>query len=291
MPEIVSFKKCEGKLTLWVSEFKLIRLIVTVLVQLYAIYLKDDSVAFDRFCNQPTENFIGLIRMLCNGDDSYPTIIHNLSRYEYVNRSSRDIYIHHQPKRLNVGGCLLTEGEINFEFDHTPLELADLLIDYMQGNDTDIKLMEKFINSIQKVNEEAPYRTRNVPNKISGSKIMSRLISVSNLSKSIQIKEWKKEEIQIINKILLANTGFPEDTCQKLNCTEQQLKNIIEIQKVELSKRNWTKEEDQIIINHISTSIKNKDLEKMLICRTVNDIKKRRTLIKKQFKSFLPNKS
>lgn len=142
MPEIVSFKKCEGKHTLWGSEFKLIRLIITVLIQLYAIYLKDDSVTFDRFCNQPTENCISLIRMLCNSDDSYPTIIHNLSRYEYVNRSSKDLYIHHQPKRLNIGGCLLTEGEIDFEFDHTSLELTDLLIDYMQGNDVDLKLME-----------------------------------------------------------------------------------------------------------------------------------------------------
>lgn len=70
----------------------------------------------------------------------------------------------------------------------------------------------------------------------------------------------------------------------KLNCTEQQLKNIIAIQNVELSKRFWTKEEDQIIINHINTKIKNKDLAKMLICRTVNDIKKRRNLLKKTFK-------
>lgn len=34
MQEIVSFKKCEGKHTLWVSEFKLTRVIITILTQL-----------------------------------------------------------------------------------------------------------------------------------------------------------------------------------------------------------------------------------------------------------------
>lgn len=106
MPENVSFKKSEGKNVVWVSKYKLMRLIVTILAQLYALSLNDDSVAFDHLSNQPTENFIGLIRMICNGDDSYQTIIHNLSRYEFVNRNShRYIYIHSQPKRLNAGGC------------------------------------------------------------------------------------------------------------------------------------------------------------------------------------------
>lgn len=216
MQEIVSFKKCEGKHTLWVSEFKLIRVIITILTQLYTIYLKDDSVAFDRFCNQPTENFIGLIRMLCNGDDSYPTVIHNLSRYEYVNRSSKDLYIHHQPKRLNVGGCLLTDGEIELKFDHSSLALTDLLFSYMQGGDANMKLMEEFINSIQKINDEAPYRTRNVPNKSSGSKIMRRLISIANLNKCKSNKEWNNEEMQMINRILLTNSGFPDGICKQV---------------------------------------------------------------------------
>lgn len=92
-------KKCKKSLKQFLSknvkenkfyefQFKLIRLIITILIQLYAIIYERWFCCSWPFL-QPTENFIGLIPMLCNGDDSYPTIIHNLSRYEFVNRSSK----------------------------------------------------------------------------------------------------------------------------------------------------------------------------------------------------------
>lgn len=146
--------------------------------------------------------------------------------------------------------------------------------------------MEKFIHSLEQLNENAPYRTKNVPNRTSGSKILSRLIAISNLNKDLNAKEWTKEEIDVINCLLLQNSQISLEICDQFKCTEKQLKRILEIQKIELSKRNWSQEEDKIIIDHLSTTIKNKDLAKMLICRTVNDIKKRRALLKKQFKQL-----
>ena len=281
LPENVSFKKNEGKNVVWVSKYKLMRLIVTIFVQLYALSLNDDSVAFDRLCNQPTENFIGLIRMICNGDDSYQTVIHNLSRYEFVNRNSKDIYIHNQPKRLNAGGCQLVESEVDFEYGHTSYELASLLFSYIEG-DFKEEEMKEFIEALERINEKAPYRTKNVPNRTSGSKILSRLIAISNHKKQLEEKEWSREEIFAIRQLLLTKSLiFSQENYDRFKCTEEQLKIIVNIQIIELSKREFTYEEDKIIISYISTTIKNKDLVQFFVCRTANDIKKRRTALKK----------
>ena len=105
IPETITLKKCsDGRSILWISPTKAIRIINTLFVQYYAISLEDFMTAFDRFCSHPTENFIGLIRMLCENDNSFITILHNLSRYEYVNRVAKNIYVKKQPKRLNLGG-------------------------------------------------------------------------------------------------------------------------------------------------------------------------------------------
>ena len=284
LPSTVSFKKSDGKKVFWVSKFKLIRLIMTILIQLYALHLRDNSVAFDRFSNQPTENFIGLIRMLCDGDDSYQTVIHNLSRYEFVNRNSKDVYVHCQPKRLNAGGCQLIDAEVNFEFDLAPIELADLLFSCLDG-DFNSELMKDLINSLLLINEIAPYRTKNVPNRTSGSKIMSRLIAISSYKKQLESKEWTNEEIRIIKQLLLQKSNiFTTENYERFQCNEEQLKNIVDIQIIELSKRDWSEEENRILISYISSTIKNKDLAHLFICRTINDIKKRRTELKKIMK-------
>ena len=285
LPNTVSFKKNEGKKVLWVSKHKLMRLIITILSQLYALNLKDSSMAFDRFSNQPTENFIGLIRMLCGGDDSFQTIVHNLSRYEFVNRNSKDIYIHSQPKRLNAGGCQLIDADIDFNFNHTSIDLANLLFDYMLG-DFNEDLMKELIIGLEQITEDAPYRTRNIPNRTSGSKILSRLFAISEYKKKIESKEWSKEEICIIRQMLLSRTEIlTKENYDRFQCDENQLKMIVDDQFVELSKRDWTIEEDHVITSHMYTTIKNKDLAQLLICRTVKDVKKRRSSLKKALKN------
>lgn len=69
-----------------------------------------------------------------------------------------------------------------------------------------------------------------------------------------------------------------------LQCTELPLKNIIQIRIIELSKSSFTPEEDNFIIQHVSDKMKNKDIANCLICRTINDVKKRRNALKKIFK-------
>lgn len=61
--------------------------------------------------------------------------------------------------------------------------------------------MKELIVALQKINEEAPYRTQNVPNHTSGTKILSRLISISHYKKQLKEKEWsEKQKISITIK-------------------------------------------------------------------------------------------
>lgn len=54
-----------------------------------------------------------------------------------------------------------------------------------------------------------------------------------------------------------------------------QLKNNIQIRIIGLSKRSFTPEEENFIIQHISDKMENKDIANCLICRTTNEVKKR----------------
>ena len=120
LPEYVSYRKSSDHLYIfWISEWKIIRIINTILTQIYAIESNNQTYALDRFGSHPTENFIGLIRLLCNNDNRFSTVLHNLSRYEIINRESPIIYTKPQNKRLNAGGVVLKEGNISFETGQT----------------------------------------------------------------------------------------------------------------------------------------------------------------------------
>ena len=178
LPDTISFKKSEGKKVLWVSVPKLKRFINTLFIQIYAISLKDNKIALDRFSTQPTENFIGLIRMLSDNNNSFKNVIHNLSRYEFVNRVSPHIFTQPHPKRLNLGGCVLKESDVNFDFTNSPFQLSELLISYMEGKEFDKEIMKDFIQCLNRLQHNASYRSKHVPNATSGANILNRLITV-----------------------------------------------------------------------------------------------------------------
>ncbi|KAK8843887.1 hypothetical protein M9Y10_024969 [Tritrichomonas musculus] len=127
--------------------------------------------------------------MLSDNDNSFKNIIHNLSRYEFVNRVSPHIYAKPHPKRLNLGGCVLKESEDTFDFPLSPKELSDLLFSYMEDLEINQEIIQIFIQSLDKLHHQAPYRTRNVPNMTSGFAIINRLITVSQFNAQNKEKE------------------------------------------------------------------------------------------------------
>ena len=68
---------------------------------------------------------------------------------------------------------------------------------------------------------------------------------------------------------------------KKFNCTKLDLDKKIIIEKEKLSHREWTEEEDQIILKNISGTISLKELRLMLICRSNEQISSRKKEIKK----------
>ena len=103
---------------------------------------------------------------------------------------------------MNAGGCQLIDADVKFEFAHNSYELATFLFSDIEGDFKEEELKELIV-ALEKVNEKAPYRTKNVPNRTSGSKILSRLIAISNYRKQLEEKEWSKEEILIIRQLFM----------------------------------------------------------------------------------------
>lgn len=186
---------------------------------------------------------------------------------------------------MNLGGVVLKESNVNFDCSLSPNELSDLLISYLEGTSFNQEIMQNFIKSLDKLRFEAPYRTRNVPNLTSGSAIINRLITISQYNAQNKEKEWSNDQIHYIDRLLLTKTDvITEINIKFLQCTESQLKNIIQLRTIELSKRLFTLEEDKFILQHVSDKTKNKDIANYLICRTTNDVKKRRNALKKMIK-------
>ena len=147
----------------------------------------------------------------------------------------------------------------------------------------DENLMKELILSLELLNGNAPFRTKNVPNRTSGGQIMLRLVSISQYKRKI----WSNQEIHFIdNSLWLKKDILNDEYCAKFNCSKDELNKIIQERYIEISKREWTLEEDRIFADYAPTKIRNKDLAQKFICRTINDVKKRRQYIKK----LLPKK-
>ena len=131
----------------------------------------------------------------------------------------------------------------------------------MEGTDINQENMKKFIEKLDKLHHEAPYRTRNVPNITSGSAIINRLVTISQFIAQNKEKELSNYQIHFIDSMLLTKTEvFADKNIEFLECTELQLKNIIQIRIIELSKRAFTPDEDRSILQHISDKMKNKQI-------------------------------
>ena len=107
---------------------------------------------------------------------------------------------------------------------------------------------------------------------------MLRLISISQYKRKI----WSNQKIHFIdNSIWLKKDILSEEYYTKFNCSKDELNKMIQERIIQISKREWTPEEEMILADLAPTKIRNKDLAQKFICRTISDVKKRRQFIKK----------
>ena len=64
---------------------------------------------------------------------------------------------------LNLGSVPLIEKEMKFSFNHSSFEIRELLFSYMDEN-----MIKEFILSLELLNGNATFRTKNVPNRTRG---------------------------------------------------------------------------------------------------------------------------
>lgn len=96
---MIGFHKSDKKqYVFFAAPSKLKRIIMIILVQLMYVKYGNILYALDRYGSHDKENFIGIIRMLCDGDNTYERITHNLARYEYISRESDETFIKPRPK-------------------------------------------------------------------------------------------------------------------------------------------------------------------------------------------------
>lgn len=167
------------------------------------------------------------MRMLSDDDNSFNIIIHNLSCYEYVNRVSPHIFCKPHPKRLNLGGCVLKEGTVNFDFEHSSFELSEILYEFMKGK-YNVQTIQNLIQRLNDFTIKAPYRTKNSHNITSGGKILTRLVSISQYNQANKNKNWSSEQIHFINQSLLLHKNlFTKENFNALHNAQIYSSNIL----------------------------------------------------------------
>ena len=222
-----------------------------------------------------------VVRTICDNDNRWKVIRHNFSRYEYVNRDAENIFIPPKTKRLNYGGCVLKNGNVDFKFNHSPYELADLLLSFVRiKNNFDVNLMIEFIHALEVLVNDAPYIKVPIPNPNSGEQIMSRLININNIYNAR--KEWNQDEINQLDQLLCTYYHLDlNQLSQYFKCPVDKLEALIIERKNVLSQRPWSTNEDRIMFQLMNTQISDKSLANYFLCRNVFSIRKRRRELKK----------
>ena len=247
--ETVSENNTQKKLYVtFCTKSKMIRIIIT-LIAVCSEFIKENNsnCGLDRLGNHPIENYIGLIRSLCNSDHRYETVIHNVSRHILVN-SFEQINPIHKRKRANLGGLILNNEGINVDFGIQPQKAANIILSSINlapiDNENDLI---SFINNLIKLTEYAPYLKKKIPSSISGASILTRIVSFNSYQNKSKAKRLKKYDSIIDHYILLKKEKMIfEDEIFK-GIPEKQLCRKISARKNHLSKRPWAPNEDAVI--------------------------------------------
>ena len=183
--KFVGFKKSESKpFVFFVNPNKIKRVILTMLGQIAILLKKNPKIALDRAGSHVEENFIGTIRDLCNGDNQWTTVKHNLSRYEYILRYSENKFYKPQRKRANMGGIPINIDGFGINFLNNPKTISENLFNLMVHNNCSHDVIADFISKLEIIANNCPYRKVNVPSITSNGDILNRLVNLGITPKS-----------------------------------------------------------------------------------------------------------
>ena len=100
--------------------------------------------------------------------------------------------------------------------------------------------------------------------------------------------KWNEKEAELIDQFLLSNRQKALfKLLQQFQCTNIDLNKKIIFEKEKLSHRDWTEQEDEMIIKNICGSISLKELRTMLVCRSNEQIASRKKFIKTMQEAYI----
>ena len=267
----------DHKFISFITMDKIIRIINTLVVLIKEICeTNDDLLALSRLSSHPIENFIGRIRSLCHDDNRFCTILHNIARYELIVRDFDTCFLQFRPSHSSPGGTFVNQDGNEIDFTYPPELIADWLLESVKlGKQSNENKLNDFIEKLQIFSNSNPYPLVKLPSENANLKIVNRFYAQSKS----ETKIWTQKEIKLIDDLLLSNNEKLILSKKYFNCSKEEKIAIINQRKIELQKRDWSTEEDTIIISYIKKEIKLKQLRAILILRENQSIMDRKEFL------------
>lgn len=282
--KFIGYRKSDNKpYVFFVSPTKIKRIILTLLGQMAVLLKKNPKFALDRAGSHVEENFIGTIRDLCDGDNRYSTILHNLARFEYIIRYSENQFYKPKAKRLNLGGVHIKVDGFDTTFEYNPKIISENLFDLMVNNNCDHQVISHLISKLEIISSNCVYRKFHTPAITSNADIINRLISLRISSKKEASKTFSEGEANYIDRILLYKIDHnDQNLAQLFQCTVEEIIKFKELRKSVLSKRPWSKDEEYYLFLQMGGYISLTELKSLLICRVNEDIEDKKNKLKRK---------
>ena len=277
LPDNVGFKKSEEKpfVTMF-SQAKLKRWIPTVVVLALEIADGNLDTGLERIGSHCIEEMIGIIRVFCKFDHRIEKILRSAASFQIIRDISNDLFPKKAKRtRLNSGGCKLFNGDKEFDFNASFLQIADTilgLIGYTEPhNDEDV---DEFITNLIIFVEQAPYPQTSLPSNNSNRSILDRYHSQKPPANDFhpqkqQRFKWNPEDDFVFDSYLLQSKEKELFSIYK-NRKKRSIRLKIHERKVALSKRPLDNSEVQLIDRCIFNNIPPISIVQFLKFRPLN---------------------
>jgi hypothetical protein len=269
----------------FVSRKKVFRCACTLSAQLAALSSQCKHLGLDRIGSHTEENYIGNIRRICHGDNRAGTVKHQVARFELARHLLTHFSIERQvAKRVNLGGVDLDDVPASeFCYDGTPSDFAwELLILAGVPNDAvaacgilaDRRDCPSFIEMTMELSRESPLNPgiASVRDSTQGCQIISRLHEFGSLKKKeeeigeseVDTALGERRDLPVAPRVRKVGWSAEENMAMKAAIMEQKSKKemwrlfpdksdmAVKAHRVrmliELDQRDWTKEEDEILL-------------------------------------------
>mgnify|MGYP007128688070 CR=1 FL=1 len=133
----------------------------------------------------------------------------------------------------------------NTKFDYSPKIISENLFELMINNYCDHNVIAHFIEKLELIVENCPYKKIHVPAITSNGEILNRLISLRIKSEKSDKRTFTDGEANYIDRILLNNIDHDDQNLAQLfQCSVDEIIEFKEFRKNVLSKRKWTNQEE-----------------------------------------------